>query len=97
MKRWLAVGLALAMAGTARANEPVELEAGQSAPFKGALCDKECAARVVAKIDAANLARDQCVGELKLRPSAALSLLSAGVALGLGVVVGGAVVAIVKK
>jgi hypothetical protein len=96
--RWLAMVLALALAVPARAAEPIELEAGQSAPFKGSLCDKECAAQIVAKIEAANAMRDRCYEDLKAKPSSAPSLLVAGVALVLGIVAGeAAAVAIAKK
>jgi hypothetical protein len=97
VKWWLAVGLAVALAAPARAAEPVELEVGQPAPFKGSLCDKECAARIVAKVEAANQMRDKCYEQLKEKPSSAPSLPVVGVALLVGILVGGAAVAVVKK
>ncbi len=90
MTRWMAMVLALALAVPARAVEPIELEAGQPAPFKGSLCDKECAAQIVAKIEAANAMRDRCYEELNAKPSSAPSLLVAGVVLVVGIVAGGA-------
>jgi hypothetical protein len=96
--RWMAMVLVLALAVPARAAEPIEIEAGQPAPFKGSLCDKECAAQIVAKIEAANAMRDRCYEDLKAKPSSAPSLLGAGVALVLGIVAGGAAaLAIAKK
>jgi hypothetical protein len=99
VNRWLAVALvpSLVLSAPIWAAEPVELEAGQPAPFKGSLCDKDCAARVVAKVEAANRMRDRCYEDLKAKPSTAPSLLGAAVALVIGVLVGGAAVAIVKK
>jgi hypothetical protein len=67
----MAMALALVLAVPAHAAEPIELEAGQPAPFKGSLCDKECAAQIVAKIEAANAMRDRCYEELKAKPSEA--------------------------
>jgi hypothetical protein len=102
----LAAALALALATPgipavpAQAAEPVELEAGQAAPFKGSLCDKECASRIVAKIEAANQMRDRCYDELKVKPSSGSSLFVAGLAgagFVAGLVVGGIVVAKIKK
>ncbi len=97
MKRWLAVSLAVAVAAPARGAEPVELEVGQQAPFRGSLCDRECAARIAAKVEAANQMRDKCYEELKVKPSSAPSVAVVGVALLVGFLVGGAVVATVKK
>jgi hypothetical protein len=94
----MAMALAFALAVPARAAEPIELEAGQPAPFRGSLCDKECAAQIVAKIEAAKAMRDRCYEDLKTKPGGAPSLLVAGVALVLGIVVGGAAaLAIAKK
>jgi hypothetical protein len=95
--RWLAMVVALGLAIPARAAEPVELEAGQPAPFKGSLCDKECAAQIVAKIEGANAMRDRCYEDLKAKPSGAPSLLVAGAALVMGIVAGGAAALAIAK
>ena len=99
MTRAIALALSLAIASPSRATEPVELEAGQAAPFKGALCDKACAAQIAAKINAANALRDECYSKLEARggTGGAPALLVAGAAFLVGALLGGAVVAIVAK
>lgn len=95
--RWLAIVLALALATPTYAADPVELEAGQSAPFKGSLCDKECAARIAAKIQAANEMRDRCYEDLNAKPSGSPSLWMLGVGGVVGIVAGVVVGVLVAK
>jgi hypothetical protein len=92
----LAVAMTLALSVPARAEAPVELRAGDPAPYDGALCDRECAAHLLAKIEAANALRDRCYGELQEKPSAAPTAVAVVVALVVGVAVGGLVVAVAK-
>lgn len=61
--------LSLLLALPVGASEPVEVQAGQIAPISGAICDKECASRIAAKIQAAQESRDKCLGELAEKPS----------------------------
>lgn len=51
--RLLVAALVLALALPAQAADPVELEAGQAAPFKGSLCDAACAGALATKRKAA--------------------------------------------
>lgn len=97
--RTLVMILALALfTGPAHAAAPVELEAGQPAPFKGSLCDLECASRIAARVMAAQDSRDKCLAELQAKPSGAPSiLLPAGIGAVVGILVGVAVAAIVIK
>jgi hypothetical protein len=92
----LALALMLALSVPARAEAPVELRAGDPAPYDGALCDRDCAAQIVARIDAANALRDRCYGELQEKPSAAPTAAAVVIALVVGVAVGGLVVAVAK-
>lgn len=100
MIRQLALVLVLALAAPARAADPVELEPGQPAPFKGSLCDITCAAEIAAKRTAAQeearrlglelQSAQAAQGQAEQRAAAAEDRPSWGVVLGVG---GGALAA----
>jgi hypothetical protein len=87
----LALMVALAQAAwasPAMASPPVELRAGEPAPYAGSLCDRECAARLAARVQAAEDTRSQCLEELAQQPSGAPNLwLAAGGAV-TGIIIG---------
>lgn len=95
--RAVVVAMVLALASTAIASPPLQLEQGQPAPFSGALCDQACVAAIQAKIAAAQRSRDLCLSDLESKPSPVSTLVVTGVASFIvGGIVAGLIVAAVK-
>lgn len=87
----LALALCLLCSVPALGAEPVDLKAGEPAPYAGGLCDAECVRAIVAKRQACELERDALSKALTEAPPKPVPLgvwTVGGVALVVGLVLG---------